>query len=404
VPSVAHLTKRAIDALKAEPGARYVLWDESVPGFGVRVGKGTRTYVLKFRLASGRVRWATLGRVDVITLDEARKRAKRDLGLVADGSDPLSHHDAARGAPTVSFLANRFLDEHVEARRKKTTQRLYTLAIEKHLRPRLGTIPIADVGAADIVRLHQRLRATPYLANRVLAVASSLMSWAEVHGYRPRRSNPCDGVEKFPETARKRYLTTGELRRVGAALRVAERYGSMSPAALSAIRLLLYTGARLNEILSLKWAHVDIHNGALLLPDSKTGAKTILLNPQALEVLKARPKFAKSPYVFPGEGHGKRKGQHRVSLADPWAWVRKRARLRDVRVHDIRHSFASVGVSNGQTLPMIGALLGHSQAATTQRYAHLMADPLRAASDATGATIATALERKGRAERTAVVA
>ena len=399
VPSVAHLTKRTLDALKTDPDARYVLWDESLPGFGIRVGSGARAYVLKYRLASGRVRWATLGRVGVVTLDEARKRAKRDLGIVADSGDPLSHHDAARGAPTFNHVADRFLDEHVEVRRKKTTLRHYKLAIEAHLRPRLGTIPIADVGPVDILRLHQRLRATPYQANRVLAVASSLMNWAAQHGYRPLHSNPCENLEKFPEAARKRYLSSAELKRLGAAFRVAERYGSISPAALVALRLLLLTGARLNEILSLRWRDVDLAGGALHLPDSKTGAKTILLNAPALEVLKKWPHFARSPYVFPGEGRGKRKGPHRVGLADPWAWVRKRARLHDIRVHDLRHSFASVGVSNGQTLPMIGALLGHTQAATTQRYAHLMADPLRAASDATGATISAALERRRRAER-----
>ena len=397
MPSVARLTQRRIDAIRPDAGARYVLWDASLPGFGVRVGQGTKTYVLKYRLASGRVRWATLERVGVITLDEARKRARKHLGVLADGHDPLRHLDAARGALTFSEVATRFLEQHVEARRKDTTLRLYRLAIDGHLRPRLGPVSITDVSPADILRVHQQLRATPYMANRVLAVASKLMNWAEQHNYRPAHTNPCEGVEKFPEKARKRYLSVAELKRVGAALRVAERYDSVSPAAIAAIRLLLFTGARVNEILSLRWTHVDLSNASLHLSDSKTGAKTILLNPPAQRVLEGRPKFAKSPYVFPGEGKGKRKGQHRVSLSDPWAWVRKRARLPDVRIHDLRHSFASVGVSHGQTLTMVGALLGHKQAATTQRYAHLMDDPLRAASNETGAVIATALERRARA-------
>ena len=394
MPLAGRLTQRRIDALAPQVGARYVVWDGALPGFGVRVGQGTRTYVLKYRLVSGRVRWATLDRVGVTSLEKARKRARRYLGVVADGGDPLRLKDGARDAPTFGDVADRFLEQHVEARRKPATLRLYTLAINGHLRPRLGTVPIADVSTADVLRLHHRLRATPYMANRVLAVASKLMNWAAQHGYRDPHTNPCDGLEKFQEAARTRYLSPAELTRLGSALRVAVRYAAISPAAIAAIRLLLFTGARVSEILSLRWSEVDLAGGALHLADSKTGAKTIVLNAPAIEVLRAWPTFAGSPYVFPGEGPGRRKGQHRVSLADPWAWIRKRARFRDVRVHDLRHSFASVGVSNGQTLPIIGALLGHTQAATTQRYAHLMDDPLRAASAATGATIAAALDRR----------
>lgn len=178
------LTQRRIDALVPQGSARYVVWEGALPGFGVRVGQGTRTYVLKYRLASGRVRWATLDRVGVLTLEQARKRARRYLGVVADGGDPLRLKDGARDAPTFGDVADRFLEEHVEARRKPATLRLYTLAIDGHLRPHLGTMPIANVCAADVLRLHHRLRATPYMGNRVLAVASKLMNWAAQHGYR----------------------------------------------------------------------------------------------------------------------------------------------------------------------------------------------------------------------------
>jgi integrase len=395
VPLAGRLTQRRLKAITPKPGVQFVAWDGALPGFGVRVSPaGTRSYVLKYRLASGRVRWVTLDRVGVISLEAARKRAKRYLGVVADGGDPLRLKDGARDAPTLAEVADRFLDEHVKARRKPATLRLYTLAIDGHLRPLFGTMAMADVGAAELVKLHHRLRATPYMANRVLAVASKLFAWAAQHGYRDGRTNPCDGIERFPERARSRYLSPAELMRVGAALRVATQYESISPAAIAAIRLLLFTGARVGEILSLRWSAVDSAGGALHLADSKTGAKTILLNGPALEVLQGWPRFANSRFVFPGEGRAWRKGVHRVSLSKPWAWVRKRARLSNVRVHDLRHSFASVGVSNGQTLPIIGALLGHTQAATTQRYAHLMDDPLRAASAATGATMAAALGRR----------
>ncbi|MBQ00823.1 MAG: integrase, partial [Acidobacteria bacterium] len=276
------------------------------------------------------------------------------------------------------------------------TVRLYRLAIDSHIRSLLGALAIADVSRADVVRLHHRLRATPVLANRVLAVLSKLLSWAGDQGYRPASSNPCRGVEKYKEESRRRYLSPSELKRLGAALRIAERYDSIPPSAITVIRLLLLTGARVGEILSLRWSDVDLTGGALRLPDSKSGRKTVLLPEPAVEMLHAWPRFAGSPFVFPGEGHGNRKGRHRVSLADPWAWVRRRARLADVRLHDLRHAYASVAVSNGQTLPVIGALLGHTQAATTQRYAHLMDDPLRVASDATAATISAAISRRSR--------
>jgi integrase len=234
------------------------------------------------------------------------------------------------------------------------------------------------------------------LANRAIAVLSKLCAWCEVKRYRPTGSNPCRGLEKYSEDPRRRYLTPNELKRVGAALRIGARYRRLSPAAIASIRLLVLTGARVSEILSLKWSHVDLAAGVLRLPDSKTGAKEILLNAAALDVLKRWPRWARSPDVFPGEGRGDRKGAHRVNLTDAWAWMRRRAKVPDVRLHDLRHSFASVAVSSGQTLPIVGALLGHTQAQTTQRYAHLLDDPLRAASEATAASIVAAIDRRAK--------
>jgi integrase len=349
-------------------------------------------------LHSGRVRWKTIGRFGVMPLEKARRQAQTDIGIVASGKDPLVVRDAARDAPTLGHVADRFLEDHVAARRKATTERLYRLVIDTHLKPRLGAVPIANLSADDVLKLHHRLRATPYMANRVVAVASKLFNWAATAGYRGPgpHVNPCDGIEKYRERPRKRYLTPHELTKLGCALRVAERRKAMTPGALTAIRLLMLTGARVSEILTLKWRDVDLATGTLNLSDSKTGAKTILLSAPAVDVLKTWPKWATSPYVFPGEGRGTRKGQHRVNLTDAWAWARARAKIQDVRLHDLRHSYAAVAVSSGQTLPIIGALLGHTQAQTTQRYAHLMDDPLRAASNATAALIAVALKRRPR--------
>lgn len=388
------LTQEQIDALTPRP-ARYVIYDPSLPGFGVRVSTlGTKTYVLRYRLHSGRERWKVLGRVGAVPLEKARRQAKTDVGIVASSGDPLRAKDRAREASTFGDVATAFLTEHVDARLKRSTRRNYKLAIEAHLRPRLSTIPITDVAPSDLARLHHQLRATPYLANRVIATASKLFAWAEQHGYRERHSNPCDGIEPYKEVARKRYLTPAELQRVGAALRIAARYNAIAPAAIAAIRLLLFTGARVSEILGLRWSEVDLATGVLRLEDSKTGARIVILNQPAIEILRTRPRHVGSLHVFPGEGRSeKRKGLHRVSLADPWAWVRRRARLPDVRVHDLRHSYASVAASTGHSLPIIGGLLGHSQPQTTARYAHLLDDPLRAASATTGATIEASLER-----------
>lgn len=389
--SAGQLTQLRIAALEPKSNARYVSWDGGIPGFGVRVTPtGAKSFVLTYRLESGRVRWATLGRVGHITLEKARDRARAFLGVLADGKDPLRQKDLLHDAPTVATVADRFAKEHVP-RLKTTTQRAYTRALDAHIRPVLGTLAIADVSRSDVIRLHHRMRATPVMANRVLAALSKFMSWAEEQGYRDPRSNPCFRIRKNQEQSRKRYLTPPEMVRLGAALRVAERWHHMSPTAVTAIRLLLLTGARVSEILSLRWREVDLPHRALHLVDSKTGRKTILLNAPALAILETWRRHAGSQYVFPGEGRAWRKGKHRVNLTDAWGWIRRRAKIPDVRLHDLRHSFASVAVSDGQTLPMIGALLGHTQPGTTQRYAHLMDDPLRAASEATGGRIAAAI-------------
>lgn len=389
------LTERAIDALSPREGVRqqYMRWDGDLPGFGVRVSpSGAKTFTLKYRLPSGRVRWKTLGRVGVLTLDQARRQAKIDLGLVAGGGDPLSDKDAARDAITVAAAARAFLQEHAP-RRKASTVRLYQQALTNHIVPRLGTISIAEVTTADAQRLHDRLQATPFQANRVLAVLSKLLSWSmAVARYRPKGVNPCQGIEKYDEPKRKRYLTEEEYGRLGHALRTV----SLSPGVRHAIELLLLTGARPDEVASLQWTHVDLPGAALHLPDSKTGEKTIHLGDEARELLRDWPRTT-SPYVFPGTGR-REEGEHLhpSTLSHAWTKLRAAAHLDDVRLYDAcRHSFASVGVSqHGLSLPQIGAQLGHTQPGTTQRYAHLHAAVARQHATAIGSTIAAALRRR----------
>lgn len=400
-PSTGRLTQERIDTLLPQAGRQYVAWDKTLPGFGVRVSPaGAKSFILKYRLPSGRVRWKTLGRVGSdLSLDGARGRAQSDRGKVADGIDPLRAHDEAKGALSLATVAERFLTDHVEARRAPSTLRLYNLAINSHIRPVLGSIPIGEIGATDAARLHHRLRGTPYLGNRVLAVLSKLLAWAVQVGYRPAGPNPCAGIEKFREAKRKRYLNAAEYAQVGKALRDARKAGTIASASLTAIELLLVTGCRPQEIASLQWDHVDLKRRLLDLPTSKTGAKVVHLSPDAVRILQKWPRWAGSSYVFPGTGR-RVKGDHihATTLAHVWADLREAAGITDCRLYDAcRHSYASTAVStHGLSLAQVGEQLGHSQPATTARYAHLHDSVARQNAAAIGGSIAKALKRRAR--------
>src|SRR5207248_4780757 len=238
-----------------------------------------------------------------------------------------------------------------------------------------------------IARMHRRLVETPIAANRALNLTSAMLSRAERWGLRPEGSNPCRRIEKFRERSRERFLGEAELARLGSALAAVERTDSPPLAAIAAIRLLVLTGARKSEVLTLEWRSVRLDRLLLELPDSKTGAKVIYLNAPAAQLLSSLPRIEGNPYVLPGE----RAGAHIVAIEKTWRRVRQAAGLDDVRLHDLRHSYAAVGAAAGFSLPLIGALLGHSEVATTQRYAHLADDPVRRANEAIGARIAAAL-------------
>jgi integrase len=385
------ITKRSVDALM--PGT--FLWDGR---FGVKATEaGSKVYVAQYRHGR-RVRRYTIGKHGAPwTAELARREAARILTLVDSGVDPMATKSAARTAPSVRDVAERFMREHVDAKRKVSTAKLYRGILDTVVLPALGSRAVADVTRADVAALHHRQRDTPVHANRTLLVISKLMNMAERWGLRPDGTNPCRHVERNPEQARQRYLAPEEFQRLGAALAAADRGPvmvpgevepvSLSPLALAAIRLLIFTGARRGEILSLQWGHVDLERGLLSLPTSKTGFKVITLNAPARAILTALPRVVGNPYVLPGLRHG----QHLVNVNDTWTAVRALARVKDLRLHDLRHSHASVGAGEGLSLPVIGALLGHSQPATTQRYAHLAASPLRAASELIGERIAAAM-------------
>ena len=241
---------------------------------------------------------------------------------------------------------------------------------------------------AKEAKLHHKCRETPYQGNRVLSLLQKMFNLAEGWGLRPQNSNPCTHIEKYREEKRRRFLNPEELARLGATLKAIEDEGAEPPQALAAVRLLLFTGARLNEILSAKWQYVNSELGALVLPDSKTGFKSIPLSAPAREILEGLPVVQDNNYFLPGH----RRGSHFVGLQKVWDRIKKRAELPDVRLHDIRHSYASVGAAAGLGLPIVGALLGHLDASTTQRYAHLAQDPLKAAAELIGNRIDEALK------------
>lgn len=328
-----------------------------------------------------------IGIFGAITPEKARKIAKTRANEVQHGGDPGAERSEAAKAPSVAQLADRYMAEHARPKKKPRSAKSDESNLNNHVLPALGSKKVATITRADISRLHHSMRKSPGAANRVLALLSKMFTLAEKWGLRPDGTNPCRHVERNPERKLERYLSEKELARLAEVLAEAERTRTELPSALAAIRLLLFTGARLSEILTLKWEHVYMEGKCLRIPDSKTGAKTIYLPPSGLEILAGLEQSDDNPYVIIGAKHGR----HLVNLRKPWGRIRARAKLDDVRIHDLRHSFASMAVAGGLSLPMIGALLGHTQPTTTQRYAHLASDPLQQAVTIAGGRIAAAM-------------
>lgn len=409
---VAKLTKRTIDAISA--GERpLILYDADLKGFGLRVAKGgKKSWFVEYRPgARGRgvaKRRIVLGSVGALTPDEARTAAREILAAAALGADPAASRSRARKLPTFWDFAERYLAEEATSKLKPRTVINYRIYLLKHAGPAIGTIKLDMVTTSDIGKLHCRIGLKkPMTANRVVECIGSVYRYAATCGLVQRGHNPTAKIKAFREQRRERFLTSEELAHLGDAIREAETIGipwevdskkptakhipkknrttKIGPHAAAALRLLILTGARLREILELKWDYVDFERGLLLLPDSKTGRKTIVLNAPAMAVLSELPRIG--TYVIVGDDPDR----PRRDLNRPWRLVSKRAGIEGVRLHDLRHTHASVGAGAGLGLPIIGKLLGHTQASTTQRYAHLDADPLRRASDRIAGEIAAAM-------------
>ena len=380
------LTKRTIDRLESDGRERFY-WDTELPGFGLRIrASGRKYFIVQFR-AKGRERRMTLGRHGTVTVDAARRRAIAHIAEARNGVDPAAERDAARSRVTMGALAERFLEEHVANHCKASTARDYRRSIRLYVAPRFAKRDVADIERRDIAALHHDMRATPYQANRTLAVLSKMFNLAELWGLRPDGSNPCLHVKRYREEARERFLAQDEFARLGHVLDAIDEDGSETRSAVTAIRLLMLTGCRLSEIQTLRWEHVDLEAGELHLPDTKTGSRIVPLAPAAVRVLASLPRDSDNPWVIAG----KKAGSHLTDLQHPWRRIRALAGLDGVRIHDLRHSFASRAVALGESLPMIGKLLGHTQVQTTARYAHLARDTVKASASRVGDSIGEAL-------------
>jgi integrase len=410
------LTDTIVKALPLPAKGNKITYDGDVKGFGVRVtAAGARAFILNYRTRTGRERRITIGSFPDWKTSVARDEAKELRRRIDVGDDPMAEVEADRSAKTVADLCQRFDEEHLPKCRE-STQRDYRALITKEILPTLKHIKVTELSFSDINDLHRKItkRGARYVANRTIAVMSKMLSLAIKWGW--RGDNPAKGIERNHEEKRHRYLTPAELASLTKALAEHE-----DQQAANIVRLLLLTGARRGEVLAMKWADVDLQACTWTKPGSTTKQKTlhrVPLSAPARQLLseihsaakaaaerKRRPR-PMSEYVFPGRGGN----EFRQNIKRQWAELCRAAGLvtaqtvkdakgreatvvtATARIHDLRHTYASVLASAGLSLPIIGALLGHSQPATTARYSHLMDDPLRAATERVGAIVMPAGE------------
>jgi integrase len=390
------ITKSSVDRLKPPKSGYSIAWDGEVKGFGVRIThNGVVSFVLNYRV-NGRQRLYTIARYPDWSVERARKEAIRLRGEIRPEQgkkpvDPLEQKQREHEAPTMLDLKDDYLERWARPYKRPASVRDDSANLDGIIVPRIGNHQVDAVTRRDIEEIHQSMKATKYRANRVLSLLSKMFSLAIEWGW--RNDNPARGIPKFTEDRRARYLSPEELKRLAAALeeypgkRARELDGSAkqkayakkeAQRAVNAIRLLMVTGARKSEVLKATWDQFDLERGIWTKPSHTTKQKRteyVPISQQAIDLLKQMPRDG--ALLFPG----RRREQPLSELKYSWSEICEMAKLEGCRMHDLRHSFASFLVSSGETLPTIGALLGHSSPTTTSRYAHLLESPLRLAAN-----------------------
>ena len=375
------ISKRAVDALAVERGDA-VFWDSDLTGFGVRVyATGRKVYVVQVRGPTGRMKRATVGVHGKVAPDVARKDAATVIDRIRRGEEPFP--PAPEPEATVADLAKRYMTAHVEVNCRPKTVETFRRAVDRYIVPELGHLALSAVERSHVSDLHFRMRDKPSQANQTVGVLAKMFRLAEAWGMTPLRRNPCRSVRLYKKNRRERFLTPEEYRTLGRVLDEAETKRGFLPSGVAAIRLLLLTGCRKNEIVTLRWDDIDRTAGEIRLRDTKTGARRIPLTPAVEWVLAGIPRIEGNPWIIAGQ----KPGDHLKNLDQIWLRLRPRAGLDDVRVHDCRHSYASRALAVGEGLPMIGKLLGHRKVTTTARYAHLARDTEKASAVKVGRSI-----------------
>ena len=381
--STLRLTKRIVDRLKVDDKDA-IFWDSDLAGFGVRVhATGRKLYIVQSRGPAGLKR-VTLGPVGHTTIEERRREAAAVIDRIKRGDDPMPPEPAPE--PTVADLAARSVSVRFGVKCKPATAKAYKMALDRHVLPALGAMPLAEVGPKEVAALHHRMRDMPSMANRAVWVLSRLFVLAETWEMVPPGGNPCRHIRYYREKSRERFLTPEEFRRLGAALRRFEARGPTQASAVAALRLLMLTGCRTGEILTLRWDDVDRTAGVLRLRDGKTGPRMVPLTGPVLAVLDGIERMEGVSWVIRSKSDTRLTG-----LFSHWQQIRMDVGLDDVRVHDLRHSYASRALALGESLTIIGRLLGHAKVETTAKYAHLVRDAEKAAAARTGDSIGAQL-------------
>jgi len=370
----------------AQPQAKdYDIRDTVTPGFLLKVTpSGRKMFMLAYTAANSQRRKPAIGRFGEITVEQARAIAQDWLAEVRRGNDPSAERAAARAAPTVKELCQRFLDDYSIPRNKPSTVKGNRVNINAHIIPNLGHLKVPDVTRVDVAKMIGEMEHTPTAANLTLACVRKMFSMAEVWGYRQDGSNPTRHIPKYPQRGRTRFITNAELKRLFAYLDCADAEGLEHPFLTLAIRLQFAFAARRSEILHLEWEWVDFENRRVVWPDSKTGGMSKPLSAEAQELLENAPRLEDSPYVVPSIfDPQKPMPQHTYSAG--WRRIIERAGIPHCGTHAIRHRAATDIANSGVPVKVGMALTAHKTVAMFMRYVHAEDDPIRAAAEAVSA-------------------